>query len=193
MWPSQSLTKQDHPIPERYLPRVYDTATTYYLTQPEQNAIVHSLSHRASTELPLTRPSETKTIYYLTQPYRNCTDLHHNIVSRDSTIPIQPRTIYGYTSPVHPRTIHRSTLLNQHDTLHLGSIRYVAIPHQHPALLAYTWPYRYGPLRYSATLYPHKHQQDTAQPSHFNIIHYLTNTVATHSTWIIIIPNNALF
>jgi hypothetical protein len=94
--------------------------------------------HMAVTELPLTGPSETETIHYLTQPYHNCTDLHHNIVSRDSTIPIQPRTIYGYTSPVHPRTIHRSTLLNQHDTLHHGSIRYVTIPHQHHALLTYT-------------------------------------------------------
>lgn len=136
----------------RYLNTTLQSNTTLYhsititilrFTQAEQNVIVHSLSHRASTELPLTGPSETETIHYLTQPYHNCTDLHHNIVSRDSTIPIQPRTIYGYTSPVHSRTIHRSTLLNstllnQHDTLHHGSIRYVAIPHQHPALLAYT-------------------------------------------------------
>lgn len=131
----------------RYLNTTLQSNTTLYhsititilrFTQAEQNVIVRSLPHGASTELPLTGPSETETIHYLTQPYRNCTDLRHNRVSRDSTIPIQPRTIYGYTSPVHPRTIHRTTLLNQHDTLYHGSIRYVAIPHQHPTLLTYT-------------------------------------------------------
>lgn len=45
------------------------TSTVLGFTQPEQNAIVHSLHHKASTELPLTRPSETGTTPYITGRY----------------------------------------------------------------------------------------------------------------------------
>ena len=170
----------------RYLNTTLQSNTTLYrsititilrFTQAEQNVIVRSLSRRASTELPLTRPFATKTTHYMTRPYLNCTDLRHNIVSRDSTIPIQPRTIYGYTSPVHPRTIHRSTLLNQHDTLHHRSIQYVTIPHPHRTQLTYTSPVRTGTVL-SNTL----PTQTPARHCSTITTHYLTNTVATHST-----------